>query len=196
MRATRSIITILPLGGYTMRSLIFSIAVLFLAACADPDNPVVYTAPAGKLTQQPKQPPGTNSSVTIRDRTIELPIYSSLTGEDLSRYLRDDTGDDSLYGSFIQECEQLRSASAGVHDYSLFDFDGRRIQARNGWRWVYTYGPNGVTGSRPKTVDECARDKLSQRVVFCDTPVWENGAWSTTKKNRDLEGNEWACDGI
>ena len=48
-----------------MRYLIFFVAVLFLAACADTDNPVVYTAPAGKVTEGGvKQPPGTNSGLT------------------------------------------------------------------------------------------------------------------------------------
>ena len=42
-----------------MRYLIFSFVALFMNACADPDNPVVYTAPAGKVLQN--QPPGTNS---------------------------------------------------------------------------------------------------------------------------------------
>ena len=47
-----------------MLYLIFALAALFLTACADPDNPVVYTAPAGKAVadddDEVKQPPGTN----------------------------------------------------------------------------------------------------------------------------------------
>lgn len=51
--------------------LIFSLAALFLTACADPDNPVVYTAPAGKVAvdeeEEVKQPPAPNfgSSVSV-----------------------------------------------------------------------------------------------------------------------------------
>ena len=50
-------------GDFAMRYLIFSLTALFLTACADPDNPVVYTAPAGKAAvdeDEVKQPPGTN----------------------------------------------------------------------------------------------------------------------------------------
>ena len=48
-----------------MMYLLFSLAALFLTACADSDNPVVYTAPAGKAVtdeedEEVKQPPGTN----------------------------------------------------------------------------------------------------------------------------------------
>ena len=49
-----------------MRYAVFSLTLtaLFLTACADPDNPVVYTAPAGKAAvdedDEVKQPPGPN----------------------------------------------------------------------------------------------------------------------------------------
>ena len=48
-----------------MRYLIFSFAALFLTACADPDNPVGYIAPAGKAVvdekdEEVKQPPAPN----------------------------------------------------------------------------------------------------------------------------------------
>ena len=49
-----------------MRYAVFSLTLtaLFLTACADPDNPVVYTAPAGKAAvaedEEVKQPPGPN----------------------------------------------------------------------------------------------------------------------------------------
>ena len=46
-----------------MRYLIFSLTALFLMACADPDNPVVYTALAGKAvdeSEEVKQPPAPN----------------------------------------------------------------------------------------------------------------------------------------
>ena len=49
-------------GGFAMRYAVFSLTALFLTACADADNPVVYTAPAGKAVanDEVKQPPGTN----------------------------------------------------------------------------------------------------------------------------------------
>lgn len=43
-----------------MRYVLFSLTALFLTACADTDNPVVSTAPAGKTLQL--QPPGTNQA--------------------------------------------------------------------------------------------------------------------------------------
>ena len=47
-----------------MRYVVFSVIALFVTACGDPDNPVVYTAPAGKAVQQP--PPGTNQPSSIK----------------------------------------------------------------------------------------------------------------------------------
>ena len=48
-------------GGFALRYAVFSLTALFLTACGDSDNPVVYTAPAGKaVDEEVKQPPGTN----------------------------------------------------------------------------------------------------------------------------------------
>ena len=120
-----------------------------------------------------------------RSETIELPLRSTLTGEVLDEYVP------KYYGSMLAECQRLRSASSGGHDYSQWDEwtdgDGRKIrvrtQAANGWRWVYTYSNGRVTGSRPATVDECAQDKLSERKVWCDA-------------YGDREGNEGYCAGL
>ena len=51
-----------------MRYVLFSLTALFLTACGDTDNPVVYTAPAGKaVDDEVKQPPGTNFGVVVKD---------------------------------------------------------------------------------------------------------------------------------
>ena len=66
-------------GSFALRYAVFSLTALFLTACADPDNPVVYTAPAGKAVdedEEVKQPPGPNhgSEVEIPPPTsYEIP---------------------------------------------------------------------------------------------------------------------------
>ena len=64
-----------------MRYAVFSLTLtaLFLMACADPDNPVVYTAPAGKVVDdedEVKQPPGPNSGseVVIPPPPVDPPV--------------------------------------------------------------------------------------------------------------------------
>ena len=65
-----------------MRYVLFSLILtaLFLTACADPDNPVVYTAPAGKAVadedEEVKQPPSPNfgSDVVVPPSPVDPPV--------------------------------------------------------------------------------------------------------------------------
>ena len=58
-----------------MRYVVFSVIALFVTACGDPDNPVVYTAPAGKAVQQP---PGTNQPSSIKLVGNPVPNFPNL----------------------------------------------------------------------------------------------------------------------
>ena len=76
---------------------------------------------------------------------------------------------DTLWDYFESECTRLRSVSDPYRDYSLFDADGRRIQASNGWKYVYVQNSQGdVTGTRAMSIRECTSNKLYQRQQFCE----------------------------
>ena len=96
------------------------------------------------------------------------PIYVTYDGESVEAKAFS-AERDTLWDYFESECTRLRSVSDPYRDYSLFDADGRRIQASNGWKWVYVQNSQGdVTGSTPMTVSQCASLKLYQRQAFCD----------------------------
>ncbi len=76
---------------------------------------------------------------------------------------------ETLWDYFESECRRLRSVSDPYRDYSLFDADGRRIQASNGWKYVYVQNSQGdVTGTRAMYISECASNKVYQRQAFCN----------------------------
>ena len=79
------------------------------------------------------------------------------------------SGDRStLRDYFTSECTDLRSVSDPYGDSSMFDADGNRLLARNGWKWVYAQNSQGdVTGTRPMTISECVSNKLYERQSFC-----------------------------
>ena len=107
--------------------------------------------PIDRLSQPPRDP----ITVTYDGETVEAKAFSAER--------------DTLWDYFESECTRLRSVSDPYRDYSLFDADGRRIQASNGWKWVYVQNSQGdVTGSTPMTVSQCASLKLYQRQAFCD----------------------------
>ncbi len=79
---------------------------------------------------------------------------------------------DTLWDYFYDSCSAARSVST-VHDYSLFDYHGRRIQARNGWKWVEVQNATGaVTGTRPQTLTECASHGMYLRQSNCANDEW------------------------
>ena len=101
-----------------MRYVVFSLTALFLSACADTDNPVVYTAPAGKAAvdedEGVKQPPGPNfgSEVEILGTYVDESI---LTQSEIDAY----------------RIDPLHSADNGC-TVGLVDEDGNPILDENG----------------------------------------------------------------
>ena len=76
---------------------------------------------------------------------------------------------ETLWDYYVSQCTHLRSVSDPYRDYSLFNADGRRIQAQNGWKWVEVQNAAGdVTGTRPMTINECAGNAVYQRQAFCN----------------------------
>ena len=76
---------------------------------------------------------------------------------------------ETLWDYYVSQCTHLRSVSDPYRDYSLFNADGRRIQAQNGWKWVEVQNAAGdVTGTRPMTINECTGNAVYQRQAFCN----------------------------
>ncbi len=101
------------------------------------------------------QPPRAALYVTYDGQQYEAKAYSAER--------------DTLWDYFESECTRLRSVSDPYRDYSLRDADGRLIQARNGWKYVYVQNSQGdITGTRAMTISECTSNKLYQRQQFCE----------------------------
>ena len=108
-------------------------------------------APIDPLSQPPRDP----IYVTYDGQQYEVKAYSAHRS--------------TLWDYFESECTRLRSVSDPYRDYSLWDADGRRIQASNGWKYVYVQNSQGdVTGTRPMYISECASNKVYQRQAFCN----------------------------
>ena len=190
MRATRSTITSLPLGGYTMRYLIFSFVALFLNACADTDNPVVYTAPAGKVTEdEVKQPPGTNagSSTSPRGaRTITKTITKTILGNILtpsalvSNIERTHTGQRNFQNDMRQDFR------TGVLDYSgswrLTEVKLRMLFASGGPTPSYTVAIWTTTNNNGTVA-------LDQQIGTLTNPSSLKTGLNTFKGDIDLDAN-------
>ncbi len=109
---------------------------------------------------------------------IQILIRMALVGFELTRHVQLPESQYShlsrnrstLYDHYVSQCTHIRSVSDPYRDYSLFDADGRRIQASNGWKYVYAQDSQGnVTGTRPMLVSECASHGLYQRQSFCSS---------------------------
>ncbi len=104
-----------------------------------------------RLSQAPRDP----IYVTYDGQQYEAKAFSAERG--------------TLWDYFESECTRLRSVSDPYRDYSLRDADGRLIQARNGWKYVYVQNSQGdITGTRAMTISECTSNKLYQRQQFCE----------------------------
>ena len=109
---------------------------------------------------------------TVIDRLSEPPrgpLYVTYDGQQYeAKAFSAERG--TLWDYFESECTRLRSVSDPYRDYSLRDADGRLIQARNGWKYVYVQNSQGdITGTRAMTISECTSNKLYQRQSFCET---------------------------
>ena len=140
-----------------MMYLIFSLAALFLTACADPDNPVVYTAPAGKAVaddDEVKQPPGTNYG-----SYEEIPYVPVDPPETAAQTLAD---------------EGTNSQTSGKLVGSLGHSTAARISFERDHRQDFTTGPNAL-GWKLTAVN------LSVKLFSSDTtpPAYTVKIWTT-----------------
>ncbi len=91
---------------------------------------------------------------------------------------------DTLLEHYREACISQKSVRT-VHNYEWFNADGRRMQARNGWRWLERQDSSGkVTHTSPMTIDECVSHSWFQRRAFCEG--LDDGRVTVAKGN---EGN-------
>ena len=121
-------------GGFAMRYAVFSLTALFLTACADTDNPVVYTAPAGKAVandeEEVKQPPGTNYG-----SYEEIPSVPVDPPETAAHTVRDVTRQDNIHTQSEidrHRTDPLPAASACESERPAVDRDGNLRFDSNG----------------------------------------------------------------
>ena len=143
---------------------------------------VSYTVP----TRNPLKGSNGEATAAFSDQAVTVktgPAYGRLPASGNVRdavYVTADNGEvsevgaysadrETLWDYFESQCTHLRSVSDPYRDYSLFNADGRRIQARNGWKWVEVQNAAGdVTHTRAMTINECASNALYQRQAFCN----------------------------
>ena len=122
----------------------------------------VNTAPAyGRLPESGK----------VRDAVYVT--YTNAEGEEETVENRAASADrETLWDYFYDSCQSQRSSTT-LRDYSWFNADGHRMQARNGWKWVEVQNANGdVTRTRPQTLTECASHGMYLRQQNCANAEW------------------------
>ena len=127
-----------------------------------------------RLYKDPGWDPAENTNVLVRMAIVgyELTRHSQLVE---SQYSHHSPNRSTLYDHYVSQCTHMRSVSDPYRDYSLFNADGRRIQARNGWKWVEVQNAAGdVTGTRPMTISECASNAVYHRQSFCSSEDLRN----------------------
>ena len=127
-----------------------------------------------RFYKHPEWGPANKTTILMRMAIVgyELTRHTQLVE---SQYSHHSPNRSTLYDHYVSQCTHMRSVSDPYRDYSLFNADGRRIQAQNGWKWVEVQNAAGdVTGTRPMTINECAGNALYHRQSFCGSEDLRN----------------------